>query len=82
MKAVRKPLPLIVDSAARISPPVLSQPVIALPDIKGFATATPHAGEREEILHRAYSIWECAGRPEHCEVAHWLEAEKEVLSEA
>jgi hypothetical protein len=53
------------------------------PSIKGFEglTATDTAA-REEITHRAYSIWECAGRPEHCELAHWLEAEAEVLSGA
>jgi hypothetical protein len=32
---------------------------------------------REES-HRIYSIWMDAGRPEHCEVAHWLAAEPEV----
>jgi hypothetical protein len=37
---------------------------------------------REEILHRAYSIWECAGRPDNCGLAHWLEAEAEVVGSA
>ena len=35
----------------------------------------------EEIKHRAYSIWECAGRPPDCEEAHWLAAETEVMGE-
>jgi len=34
-----------------------------------------------EILHRAYSIWESKGSPEHSELADWLEAEAEVLAE-
>jgi hypothetical protein len=34
---------------------------------------------REEILHRAYSIWENTGRPENHELANWLEAEAQVL---
>ncbi len=34
-----------------------------------------------EMLHRAYSIWECKGRPEDSELVDWLAAEKEVLAE-
>jgi hypothetical protein len=34
---------------------------------------------REEILHRAYAIWEREGRPENRKLAHWLEAEVDVL---
>lgn len=50
---------------------------------KGFdRSAIPSKAAHEEILHRAYSIWECSGRPEHCEMDHWLKAEDEVLAEA
>jgi aspartyl/asparaginyl beta-hydroxylase (cupin superfamily) len=34
---------------------------------------------REEILHRAYAIWERDGWPENRRLAHWLEAEADVL---
>jgi Protein of unknown function (DUF2934) len=34
---------------------------------------------QQEIRARAYLIWEKAGRPEGEELAHWLEAEAEVL---
>lgn len=52
------------------------------PGLKGFEglTMTDRAA-REEISHRAYSIWECAGRPENRELANWLAAEVEVLGE-
>ena len=67
------PLPIILDSEIPASSPAL----------KGFeSSSTPDKGAHEEILHRAYSIWESAGRPENCEVAHWLEAEAEVMAEA
>lgn len=36
---------------------------------------------REEIQHRAYSIWVSEGRPPHREMEHWLAAETEVLGE-
>jgi hypothetical protein len=36
---------------------------------------------REEIQHRAYSIWAATGRPEHRELEHWLAAEAEVVRE-
>ena len=34
-----------------------------------------------EMLHRAYSIWECKGRPVNSQMADWLEAQAEVLGE-
>jgi hypothetical protein len=33
---------------------------------------------REEILHRAYAIWEGEGHPPDRKLANWLEAEAEV----
>ena len=35
---------------------------------------------REEILHRAYEIWERKGRPENNALANWLEAEAQILN--
>ena len=34
---------------------------------------------REEILHRAYEIWEHNGRPENRAMEHWVQAEQEIL---
>jgi hypothetical protein len=34
---------------------------------------------REEILHRAYAIWEKEGHPDNRRLANWLEAEAEVM---
>jgi len=44
-------------------------------------TSNPFGMEHQEILHRAYSIWDSAGRPANRELDHWLQAEAEVLSE-
>ena len=35
-----------------------------------------------EMLHRAFSIWECRGRPVNSQLSDWLEAETEVLRES
>jgi hypothetical protein len=32
----------------------------------------------EDISRRAYEIWEREGRPEGCDLRHWLQAEQEV----
>ena len=67
------------------SSPVLatSEPGALQPCHDGFRylTATERAS-RAEILHRAYSIWESKGSPADSQLADWLEAESEVLSEA
>ena len=34
---------------------------------------------REQILHRAYAIWEGKGRPDNSQLEDWLQAEAEVL---
>lgn len=34
---------------------------------------------REEILHRAYAIWESEGHPAHRELSNWLQAETGIL---
>ena len=36
---------------------------------------------REEILHRAYAIWESKGCPDNQQLAHWLEAESGVMKQ-
>lgn len=68
----------------------LELPIIVNPRTDGSSpTITVFAGlkntdraAREEIQHRAYSIWASAGRPNNCELEHWLAAEAEVLAEA
>lgn len=54
----------------------------AIPDI---STAAEHANARkmiqilhEEILRRAYAIWQREGNPENRQFANWLAAEAEV----
>jgi Protein of unknown function (DUF2934) len=67
------PLPIILDT-----PTSLSNTSAA-----GFESMTnPGGPAHEEIRHRAYSIWECAGRPANREVADWLAAEAEVTGES
>lgn len=34
---------------------------------------------REEIQHRAYAIWQSEGEPNDRQLAHWLQAEAEVM---
>ena len=34
----------------------------------------------EAISRRAYELWENEGRPEGCEMRHWLQAEQELSS--
>jgi hypothetical protein len=41
-------------------------------------TAKLQHASHEEILHRAYAIWEHEGHPEDRQVQNWLQAENEV----
>ena len=67
------PLPILRDTRTSLSNT----------NSRGFESLTnPGGPAHEEIRHRAYSIWECAGRPANREVAHWLEAEAEVMGES
>lgn len=52
----------------------------AVPLIDTFAgmVITDRAA-REEILHRAYAIWECEGHPENRKLDNWLEAEGQIF---
>ena len=43
-----------------------------------LTSAEIHAGTREEILRRAYTIWENEGHPEHREMENWLQAETDI----
>lgn len=36
---------------------------------------------QEEVAQRAHDIWEQCGRPEGQELAHWLQAERELRCE-
>ena len=67
---VSPPLPMILDPEVRVSP--------QRPDDFAGLVATDRAA-REEILHRAYAIWESDGHPENRQLSHWLEAEADVL---
>jgi hypothetical protein len=59
------------------------QTEVSSPNLSGFAgLKNTDRAAREEIQHRAYSIWASAGRPKDCELEHWLAAEAEVLAEA
>jgi hypothetical protein len=47
----------------------------------GTATSSTEAGLREQIEKRAHEIWLAVGCPQGQELAHWLQAEREVLQE-
>lgn len=52
------------------------------PEHDGFeGMGAKQRATRAEILHRAYSIWECKGRPDDTALADWLEAEAEIREE-
>ncbi len=72
MKSPKLRLPIILDSDASW----------AQPDVCGFGgPGTGEKGAHAEISFRAYSMWECAGRPPDRDLSHWLAAEVEVLGE-
>lgn len=63
--------------------PLLSNPLPPTPGLKGFeGLLSTDRAAREEILHRAHSIWEAAGRPENRALDNWLAAETEVLGDS
>jgi len=43
-------------------------------------TARPGTALHAAIARRAYEIYEAAGRPQGQDVAHWLQAEAEILN--
>ena len=59
------------------------QPDEQQPILDGFeGLNTLQRAQRAEILCRAYSLWDCKGRPDNSQLADWLEAEAQVLGEA
>lgn len=58
--------------------PTLS-PSGALGSVAAKPSFVPGRAAREEILHRAYALWEREGWPTDRKLANWLEAEKEIL---
>ena len=59
-----------------------SNVIVSQPARDGFESV--HAleqAEHDEMLCRAYSIWDCKGRPGNSQLADWLQAETEVLGE-
>ena len=42
------------------------------------STSTSPSPSAEAISRRAYEIWEQEGRPENCDLRHWLQAEQEL----
>jgi hypothetical protein len=62
--------------------PEVNSPALTAP-VETFSGLTSNdRAAREEILHRAYSIWESEGCPENRQLAHWLMAEAAVLGQA
>lgn len=66
--------------------PVFSS--LSLRDVRAVAASVPNLfrslkstdrAAREEILHRAYALWESEGRPQNRALAHWLQAEIDVM---
>lgn len=43
-----------------------------------LSDASPAAATRDEILRRAYEIWENEGHPGNRELENWLQAETDV----
>jgi hypothetical protein len=43
--------------------------------------ASSDRAAREEILHRAYAIWESEGHPADRELSNWLQAETGILGD-
>jgi hypothetical protein len=64
-------------------PPPVFQPETASPATTANAVVglkSTDRAAREEILHRAYAIWESEGHPSDRKLANWLEAEAAVLA--
>jgi len=55
-----------------------AQPASLVRDVFPGMNSTDRA-PREEILHRAYAIWESEGHPDNRGLANWLEAEAEIM---
>ena len=65
---------------ARPASPPIKDPVAATFTHDNFPGLTSaDRAPREEIQHRAYAIWQSEGSPPERHVAHWLQAELEVM---
>lgn len=72
-----------VFSPRRLS--LISYPYASPAEISRDTYRSPSVTEkevREVVSRRAYAIWEGEGRPEQCDLSHWLQAETEVLQQA
>ncbi len=58
--------------------PAATTPAVVVPLADAPAEKPTAEKNWNLIQHRAYSIWEIAGRPDGQAVAHWLQAEKEI----
>ncbi len=55
---------------------------ISMSTRRGFeGLNTADKATSQQILNRAYTIWDRAGHPENRQLDHWLAAEAEVLGE-
>jgi hypothetical protein len=65
-----------------MNPTATPTPSAGFPPVRASTspqTFVPGRAAREEILHRAYALWEREGHPTDRKLAHWLQAEAEVL---
>jgi hypothetical protein len=72
--------------STRLTPPLVNAPSADLPapplaplrfNYPGLSSTD--RAPREEIQHRAYAIWQSEGEPNDRALAHWLQAEAEVM---
>jgi len=55
--------------------PVSARPAAKTPTPRLPTNGEPHEQTHDEIALFAYSLWERQGRPQHQEIAIWLQAE-------
>ena len=68
-------------NSIRNAAPILDRtPEPALPARDAFSSMqSTDRAPREEIQHRAYAIWQSQGEPNDCALAHWIQAENDVM---
>jgi hypothetical protein len=72
----------IAHSAPHLDKVLSSEIAFPLPRNGTAGLVATDRAAREEILHRAYAIWEREGRPENRHLAHWVQAEAEIMHPA